>query len=110
MEMKKLILNTIILAIAFTAVLTSLSARELTIDDSVMGADCSGCIYFSCSVSDGGCDGAWCEGKMTDSVLATSEGYPHNYKSKSTDGIPNPCTGDPGCDDGTYTIHECIGC
>ncbi len=108
--MKKLILNTIILAIAFTGVLTSLSAREVTSDDSVMGADCSGCTYFDCSVSDSGCDGAWCTGTMTDGVLGTSDGPPNNYQSKSTDGIPNPCTGDPGCDDGTYTTYECIGC
>ena len=111
MEMKKLILNTIILAIAFTAVLTSLSAKEVNSDDSAIGAaTCtSGCIYFSCSVSNRACPG-WCTGTRTDGLVSISEGFPYNYKYKSTDGIPNPCTGDPGCDEGTVTVYECIGC
>lgn len=109
MEMKKLILNTIILAVAFTGVLTSLSAREVNSDDPVtIGASCTECIYLSCNVSDVSC-GTGCSGTWVDACSDTATGSPPVCKLKTTD-ASNPCSGPPKCADESWSENECLGC
>jgi hypothetical protein len=106
MKMKKIVLNTIILAIAFSGVLTSLSAREVNSNDSITGGECTGCIYNSCEINDldcvPGCTGSW------DGSRFTSQPGSNYYIEKTP--IDSPCSGELSSCSLPQDEYECKGC